>query len=649
MKLVLVESPTKAKTIGKFLGRGYKIEPTYGHVRDLPKSRLGIDPERDFEPHYIVPMKSRKRVNELKKEAAKAEEVILASDEDREGEAIAWHLTQALGLGEDKKTERIVFHEITKPAILEALKTPRPIKMSLVDAQQARRILDRLVGYKLSPFLWKKVMSRLSAGRVQSAALRLIVEREKEIKAFNPEEYWTVSVWLQKGKEAFKAELVKIGEEVLTKTGIKNEATAGEITADLNSASFGVLKATKKEVRRHPLPPFTTSTLQQESAKKLRFSAERTMRVAQSLYDRGFITYMRTDSVNLSAEAVAGAREWLEKNYGKGYLLESPRKFKVKSRLAQEAHEAIRPTNPALPSLEAEAAEKKLYEFIWRRFMASQMPAAVFDSTSVEVEAQGKEKSYLLKANGLIQKFDGFLRVWPIKFDDSSLPDLLPQDHLGLKEIVPLQHFTEPPARYNDASLIKTLEENGVGRPSTYAPIISLIIKRNYAQKNENRRFVPTEIGELVSNILSENFPEIVDVKFTAKMEDNLDKIADGEIGWSKVIKDFYNPFTKDLDKKYEEVKNQKPAEEKTDEKCELCGRPMVIKYGRFGRFMACSGYPDCKNTKRIIAENQMTGLKCPKCSEGNVILKRTKRGRNFYGCDRWPKCDFASWKKPEE
>lgn len=651
--LIIVESPTKARTIGQFVGDDYDVQSSYGHVRDLPKSKLGIDLEKNFEPQYVIPTKVRKRVNELKKKSAAAKRVILATDEDREGEAIAWHLAQALGLAQ---SERIVFHEITKKAIAEALANPRGIKQELVNAQQARRILDRLVGYLLSPFLWKKISRGLSAGRVQSAALRLIVEREEEIRKFKPEEYWTIAALLRPAgsEEEFEATLSRIEDETIPKLGIKTEAEAKKIVKALEKSVFQVTKIEKKETKKHPLPPFTTSTLQQAAFQRLRFSAKQTMRLAQNLYERGFITYMRTDSVNLSEESLTAAKNWIEGELGRDYLLPAPRKFKTKSRLAQEAHEAIRPTQPELipENLESEnAQEKKLYDLIWRRFLASQLPPATFDATAVEITAG----DYGFKASGLVMKFNGFLKIWKAKFEEKSLPRLAEGEELELKELKPSQHFTEPPPRYNEASLVKTLETYGIGRPSTYAPIISVIQERNYVEKDEQRRFRPTEMGELVNKVLTEHFPEVVDIQFTARMEEDLDEIAGGEKNWPLVVKEFYDPFAKHLEQKYEEVsKKDLIKEEKTEEKCEKCGRPMVIKTGRYGRFLACSGFPECKNTKSLknnvgITDGNGVRMKCPKCGEGEVIRRRTRKGRFFYGCSRYPDCDFASWTKPAE
>ncbi len=654
MDFVIVESPTKAKTIGKFLGAGFKVESSYGHIRDLPKSKIGVDLERDFEPQYIIPVKAKKRAGELKKEAAKASRIILATDEDREGEAIAWHLLSVLGVPEEK-TERIVFHEITESAIQKALKNPRRINLDLVDAQQARRILDRIVGYKLSPFLWKKVMSRLSAGRVQSAALRLIVEREGEIKKFIAEEYFTVRGVFESESGDIEAGLIKIDGKAISKPGIKSREEVETVLETARSAAFSVLKTEKKVVRKSPFPPFTTSTLQQEAFKRLRYSAKQTMRTAQSLYENGFITYMRTDSVNLSEESLAGAKKWILSELGEKYASRSPRKFTTKSKLAQEAHEAVRPTNPSLSPEKFDASspqEKKLYELIWRRFIACQLPEAEFAVSRTEIIGEHGQKTLIFSASGNALVFDGFLNIWPSKTEDKSIPDLSEKESLVLKKADSENHFTEPPTRYNEASLVKALEEYGIGRPSTYAPIISVIQDRNYVTKNEARRFEPTEIGTLVNKVLTENFPEIVDIEFTAKMENDFDEIAEGKKKWQKVIRDFYEPFIKNLENKYETVEKQKPAEEMTEEICEKCGKPMVIKYGRFGKFLACSGFPECKNAKALpkpaLTDEKGEILKCPKCGEGNIERKRTKKGgRFFYGCSKYPACDYASWTKP--
>ncbi len=645
MKLIIVESPTKAKTISQFLGKDFKVESSYGHVRDLPISSLGVDTEHNFEPKYVIPTKAKKRVSELKNAAGKAKEIILATDEDREGEAIAWHLAQALGL---KNSNRIVFHEITKNAIEKALKEPRKLDINLVNAQQARRILDRLVGYELSPFLWRKIFKGLSAGRVQSVAVRIIVDREREIQKFIPEEYWTVTATLKKNKE-FEAKLIK--------QEIKNKEKADKILKDLEGAKYIVSNIEKKEEKRFPRPPFTTSTLQQEAANKLYFSAKQTMMLAQLLYESGYISYMRTDSVNLSEESLILAKNFIEKNFGKNYVPLIPRKFKTKSKGAQEAHEAIRPTNPGLmPDAVREKLEPKqfkLYDLIWRRFIACQMKEAIFDMTAVDITA----KSYEFRAHGQTLKFDGFLKIYQMKFaakgeprqgrEEAQLPELKKGDNLELIKLNPDQHFTEPPARYSEATLVKALEEHGIGRPSTYAPIIATIQTRNYVAKNEQRKFVPTETGIMVNDLLVEHFPEIVDINFTSKMEDELDDIAEGKIKWTPVIKNFYTPFHKNLEEKYKKVEKKK-IEEETNEICEKCGKPMVVKQSRFGKFLACSGFPECKNTKSLKQPPKEIGMKCPKCQIGDIIVKRTKRGKIFYGCSRYPECDFASWSKPE-
>jgi len=682
MKLILVESPTKSKTLKEFLGKEYEVLATMGHIRDLPKSKLGVDIENNFEPQYVIPTKARKRVGFLKKETEKAEKIILATDEDREGEAIAWHLVQALGLNQRSKTtntsestnknisdhsdkfvgsdriQRIVFHEITKKAIEEALKNPRGIDMNLVNAQQGRRVLDRLVGYKLSPFLWEKIMKRLSAGRVQSVTLRLIVERENEIRNFKPEEYYTIFAILQKSQNpksklqitnTFEAALYKIDGEIIPKLGIKSEKEANEIVKNLEKCEFRILKIEKKEALRNPPPPFTTSSLQQTANNRLGYSAKQTMRLAQNLYEKGLITYMRTDSLNLSKQSVMAAKEWIEKNFGKDYAGQAPRFFKTKSRLAQEAHEAIRPTsvNLTIEKLKIEnSSEKKFYDLIWRRFVASQLPQAIFDSTRVEIEATSKLQTtnYKLLIIGSSLRFDGFLKIWPQKFEEKELPELEENELLKLIEVKPFQHFTEPPPRYNEASLVKTLEKYGIGRPSTYAPIISVIQNRNYVIKNESRQFTPTEIGEAVNKLLVTHFSEIVDIDFTAKIEEELDEIAEGKTDWRKVIKEFYEPFIKNLEAKIDVVEKVKLTEEKTDKICELCGRPMVVKMGRFGKFLACSGFPECKNTKSYPIDLGP----CPKCKEGKVVMRRTKKGRMFYGCSKWPECDWASWKLPK-
>ena len=668
MKLIIVESPTKANTISKFLGKEFIVKSSYGHVRDLPEKSLGIDIEHNFEPKYVILPKAKKRVAELNSETKKATEVILATDEDREGEAISWHLIQALGLGNSKfkiqnskfqpKVDRIVFHEITKLAIEQALKKPREIDLRLVDAQQARRILDRLVGYKLSPFLWKKVAKGLSAGRVQSVAVRLVVERAKEIENFKPEEYWTIAAHLETpDKEKFEAQLTKIGDKKLEKLSIKTKEAADKIVSDLNGAAWQVLKIEKKETKRQPLPPFTTSTLQQTAWARFGFGAKQTMLLAQQLYETGLITYMRTDSFNLSKESIAAAFEKIKKDFGNDYLSAAPRIYKTKSKTAQEAHEAIRPTEPNRdPETLKEKLmpqQYKLYDLIWRRFIASQMSNAIFEATGVDISAT----NYIFRATGNVLRFDGFLRVYPQKLTEASLPALKEKEDLELKELMPGQHFTEPPPRYNEASLIKALEEYDIGRPSTYAPTMATIQTRRYVIKDEQKRLKPTDIGILVSDILVKHFPEIVDIKFTARMEEDLDKIAGGEKEWRPVIKEFWEPFKKNLDKKSLELSKEKIAVEKTELKCPECGRDLVIRMSRYGKFYACSGFPKCKYTASLekpsssaeAVEDKEDLGHCHKCETGQIVKRRTKKGRAFWGCSNWPKCDYATWENPKK
>jgi len=669
--LVIVESPTKANTIARFLGSDYIIDSSFGHIRDLPKSKLGIDCEKNFEPQYVIPTKSRKQVNALKKEVMKVKEIILATDEDREGEAIAYHLVEALDL-KDKLAQgdvkRIVFHEITESAIREALSHPRSINMAMVDAQQARRVLDRLVGYKLSPFLWKKVMRGLSAGRVQSVAVRLIVQRESEIKDFKPVEYYTIEVELEAYDKELKKHIItfalaKIGGKAIEKPGMTDKDKVENIILDLPKSVWKIENIIKKDTKRNPLPPFITSTLQQTAVNRLGYSSKKTMMLTQRLYEKGYITYMRTDSVNLSKEATLVASEFITENYGKEYALLKPRKFSQKSKLAQEAHEAIRPTNPKVlsASLNIEPAEKKVYEMIWQRFMASQMQSASITSTTIEALAKGKDK-YTFRVSGSIIAFDGFLRVWPTKMQEITLPNIDEKKEVLYKKSSSNQHFTEPPARYNEASLIKALEEHGIGRPSTYASIISVIQDRNYVIKNEVKRFEPTEIGEIVNNLLVEHFPKIVDIGFTSDVEESLDEVALGVSNWREVIKEFYEPFNKNLEKKYEEIqKSEIVPEEKTDKKCPECSKDMIIKRGRFGKFLACSGFPDCKHTEKIEGESGgantslfksvSTGIRCPECGQGELVSRRVGKGRArgkiFWGCNRYPDCKHAVWENP--
>jgi len=651
MLLVIVESPTKSKTIQGFLGPKYQVLSSYGHMRDLPEDEFGIDLENDFKPKYIIIPRAKKNVEFLKKEVKKADLVILGVDEDREGESIAWHLTQILNLNNKKPHQRIVFHEITKSAIEEALKNPRKIDINLVDAQQTRRILDRIVGYKLSPFLWKKVARGLSAGRVQSVAVRFVAEREREIEKFIPQEYWNIEAELTKNAMAqkfssFLAMLVKKNGETIPKLGIKTKEEADGILKDLEGAEYKVINVEKKEIKRNPLPPFTTSTLQQTAWQKFKFPAKLTMRIAQQLYETGKITYHRTDSLNLSNLSLFTAKKFIVKNYGKEYWPGFLRKYKTKSKGAQEAHEAIRPAYPdkTPDKLKLDNQQAKLYNLIWRRFIACQMAQASFDSTVVDIEAL-KSKIYTFRTTGQILKFDGFLKVYPLKFEEKELPVLEKEEILELIKLLPSQHFTQPPPRYNEATLIKVLEENGIGRPSTYAPILSNIQEKNYIEKDEERRFRPTEIGLVVNDLLVAHFPEIVDVGFTAKMEENLDKIADGQKKWIKVIKDFYNPFEKNLKQKYEEVSKKDITEKPTKKTCPKCGAPLLIRLGKYGKFYACSKFPKCRYTESL--KKNILGIKCPKCKKGEIVEKRTKKRKIFYGCNQFPKCDFALWDKP--
>ena len=642
MQLVIVESPVKAATIEKFLGSNYRALSSYGHIRDLPKSELGIDIENNFKPKYIVPLRAKKNVNILKKESEKANLVILATDEDREGEAIAYHLAFLLDLNGKKEYQRIVFHEITKSAIGQALKNPRKIDMALVDAQQARRILDRIVGYKLSPFLWKKVARGLSAGRVQSVAVRLVVEREREIKNFIPQEYWSIAALLRKSEKEFEALLNKRDGKTIPKLGIKTKNEVGKIVKDLKGAEYEVINVEKKEVKRNPLPPFATSTLQQESWKRFHFPAKLTMQIAQQLYERGFITYHRSDSLNLSDFSLFAAKKFITKEYGKNYWAGFLRRYKAKGRV-QEAHEAIRPTYPARApeSVKLDQNQLKLYDLIWRRFIACQMSQAIFDSTTIDIQA----KNYTFRATGQVLKFDGFLKVYPMKFEETELPPLKKDEILELIKLKPSQHFTQPKPRYTEATLIKALEENGIGRPSTYAPILSTIQERNYIEKNEEKRFQPTEIGTVVNGLLVNHFPKIVNIKWTAEMEEDLDKIAEGKRKWVEVLQEFYEPFEKNLKQKYQEVSKKDITEKPTEKICPKCGAPLLIRLGKFGKFYACSKFPKCKYTESL--EENILGIKCPKCKKGEIVEKRTRKRKIFYACNQFPKCDFALWDKP--
>ncbi len=729
MDLIIVESPTKAKTISKFINSHYRIESCFGHVRDLPKSETGIDIENNFQPKYVIPAKARKTISQLKKDAAKADKIILATDEDREGEAIAWHLTEALKINE-KKLNRIVFHEITKDAILQALNNPRNIDMKLVNAQQARRILDRLVGYELSPFLWKKVARGLSAGRVQSVAVRLIVEREREIENFNVDEYWSIVALLQTadGRQQtaeFEAKLNKINNKTIDKLEIKDKKHADKILNELKNAKYIIGNVEQKQTKKNPPKPFTTSTMQQTANRWLGFSAKQTMMLAQRLYENGLITYMRTDSLNLSGKFLQDAQQYLAKNLREKYSLKIPRKLKTKSKGAQEAHEAIRPTevmqNPESKKSSLDNNQYKLYNLIWQRALACQMPEALIDATVIDIDAitavatrqqercerenTGPASAYQFRATGQILKFDGYLKIYPEKSKELELPEVEKNEQLDLIKLNPEQHFTKPPARYSDAGLVKELEKHGIGRPSTYAPTIATIEARNYVNRDENKKLAPTDIAFVVIDLLIAHFPRIVDYQFTAQMENDLDNIAKGKTEWQPVIRDFYNPFHANLTNKYNEVNKQDiMPEEKSNEVCDKCGAPMIIKTGRYGKFLACSGFPDCKNIKSLnsdknnspekneeikklekkynnekcekcgadmaikngkfgpflactaypkckniknIQENSSsTGVKCPACGKGEIVQKRSKRGI-FYACNQYPDCKNAYWGKP--
>jgi DNA topoisomerase-1 len=653
MKLVIVESPTKAKTISKFLGSDFDVQSSYGHVRDLPKSDLGIDVEHDFTPQYVIPTKARKNVTALKKAAASADAIILATDEDREGEAISWHLVQALGITkksksskatkEPKPIERIVFHEITESAITRALENPRQLDQNLIDAQQARRVLDRLVGYKISPILWKRFWRGLSAGRVQSVAVRLIVEREREIKAFVPQEYWSIAANLdtEDGKE-FSALLASKDGKALDKFALANRKAADRVIDDLEGATWEVIDVERSEQSRIPHAAFITSTMQQEAAKGLRFSSKQTMMLAQQLYEAGLITYMRTDSVNLSEQAMQQAKSYITETFGDKYY--EHRRFKTKSKSAQEAHEAIRPTEasqtPDALSDQLTPQQLKLYDLIWRRFLASQMTKAVFDSVAIDIKAG----DYGFRATGTTLRFDGYLKVLPSRFEENELPAVKAGRSLTLEELKPEQHFTKPPARYTEASLIKTLEKEGIGRPSTYAAIISTIVARKYVEKDRSRRFSPTETGMTVNDFLVENFPDIVDLKFTSHMEDQLDEIAVGERKWIPTIREFYEPLGELIEKKTAEAKEAKAAEtEMTGIMCDKCGSSMVVKRGRFGKFIACSNFPTCKNIlkeKKDKEEPEEVGRECPK-DQGKLVYRSSRFGK-FIACANFPKCRYT-------
>lgn len=744
-KLVIVESPAKAKTIQKYLGRGFRVEASMGHVRDLPKSDLGVDVEHDFKPVYEVAKGKEKVVAALKKSIRQAEAVYLATDPDREGEAIAWHITQAAGIPRGTPIYRVEFSEITRNAVQQAIAHPRQIDHNLVDAQQARRVLDRLVGYKLSPLLWDKVMRGLSAGRVQSVAVRLVVEREREIEAFVPQEYWTIEADLAKQlgadnrtaaerKDVFRAVMIERAGKKLDKFAIGTEEAAQVIVDDLNGASYVVRKITRKDKRRTPAPPFTTSTLQQEAGRKLGFSAKRTMIVAQQLYEGvdiggdegtvGLITYMRTDSFNIAREAQDEARGVILERYGEPYLPEKPPVYRTKAKGAQEAHEAIRPTSSRrTPEALREVLPReqfRLYELIWKRFIASQMEAALFDSTAVDIAALTASSQaqalpadpYTFRATGSVLKFPGFLAVYNVSLDEGEededserrLPPLAEREPLTLLQLLPIQHFTEPQPRFTEASLVKELERLGIGRPSTYAPTISTIVERKYVELAE-KKLIPTTLGRVVTELLVDHFPNIVDYSFTSSLEQQLDDIAEGQKRWGPVLRDFYGPFELTLDTAKQTMRNVKredvatdltcpkcqqgqlvikfgrngeflacnrypdceftgdfhrdedgrvvinaaSAPEMSDVMCNLCGKPMIVKKSRFGPFLGCSGYPECTNTRRLGKDGkpvplpEPTGVACPKCQQGELMQRRGKFGRPFYGCNRYPKCDYLT------
>jgi DNA topoisomerase I len=671
-KLVIVESPAKARTLNKILGRSYNVKASLGHVRDLPRASLGVDIDNGFTPKYVIPANKKKIVSEIQKAASKANSIYLATDPDREGEAISWHLVQATKLDKDKlSVQRVAFHEITKDAVQEAFQNPRSIDMNLVNAQQARRILDRLVGYKLSPLLWRKVQRGLSAGRVQSVAVRMVVDREREIQNFIPQEYWIMEVELaplEEKESSFKARLFALTDG--TKLDIGNKDEAERVTVDLEKAEYAVKAVVTKQVARQPAPPFITSTLQQEAWHKLHFTAGRTMAIAQQLYEGlplgtegsvGLITYMRTDSTHVAASAITEAREFIAEKYGAKFLPPKPRSFAKKAKWAQEAHEAIRPTKIYRPPEQLkpflDSSQLKLYELIWKRMVASQMSAALYDTTNVEIEASnaGRKKQpqgYLLKASSSVVKFPGFMVVYSEGRDEDergessdfigvSLPNLRIREKLIYLGIFPEQCFTQPPPRYTEATLIKALEQKGIGRPSTYAPILSTIQERDYVNKADGK-FHPTELGITVNKILTAHFPKIVDPGFTAQMEEQLDEIAQGKYAWIAALQEFYPPFQDMLDKAWINLEKVSMTQV-SEETCPNCGRPMVIKVGRFGKFLACSGYPDCKTTMPYIVK---TGVSCPQCG-GELVKRISKRKKVFYGCSKFPKCQFAVNRRP--
>ena len=647
--LVIVESPAKGKTIERYLGKNYKVIASKGHVRDLPKSRMGIDFENNYEPDYITIRGKGPVIKDLKKYAKKADKVYLAADPDREGEAIAWHISHALKLDNESKN-RVVFNEITKEAVKDAFKSPRSIDQNLVDAQQARRVLDRVVGYEISPILWKKVKSGLSAGRVQSVALKMIIDREKEIRSFKPEEYWSIDGKFKKGKESFEASFYGIDSK---KKDLPNQEKVTEVMSKINKEdSWSVSKIKRSKRNRNPQKPFTTSTLQQDAANRLNFRTNKTMQIAQQLYEGvsiqrnqtvGLITYMRTDSTRISNTARNEAVSFIEEKYGKDYV--GTKRIASNNNNAQDAHEAIRPTSA---SRTPESIKKylskdqyRLYQLIWNRFIASQMKPAVYNTMRVDLIQNG----VIFRANGSQLAFAGFTKVYKDRAaeKDNILPDLNEGENVDLVKIDPKQHFTQPPARYSEATLVKTLEEIGVGRPSTYAPTLNTLRRRYYVTM-KNKRFEPTELGEIVNDLIVEYFPQIVDISFTADMEERLDEIEDGKQDWVELIDNFYKPFHKEIEKAEEEMEEIEIKDEPAGFDCDLCGHPMVIKMGRYGKFYACSNFPECRNTKPILKK---IGVTCPTCKKGEIVERKTKRNRIFYGCERYPDCDFSSWDKP--
>ena len=663
-KLVIVESPAKAKTVGRFLGKGYTVRASVGHVRDLLKSQLSVNVENNFEPKYRVPNEKKDVVKEIKKLAATAEEIFLATDPDREGESISWHLAEAAQI-DMARTKRVVFHEITAPAVAEAFAHPRDINMDLVNAQQARRVLDRLVGYSISPILWEKVRGRLSAGRVQSVALRLIVEREREIDEFKPVEYWSIHGEFKHGsaKSSFLTKLARIDDR---DPELINESVVRPILVDMETAAYSVTKVKRGERRRKPSGPFTTSTLQQEASRKLGFTAKRTMGLAQGLYEgqdvgeggtTGLITYMRTDSMNVSTLAQSEAREYVTGKYGSDYLPAESPIYKTKSANAQEAHEAIRPTaamrDPEKVKDYLDPAMFKLYRLIWQRFVASQMEQAVFDTLQVEVTGKTAAHEYLMRASGSAVKFPGFLVVYEeaknedVKTEEEEENVKIPGDiaegqDQELVRLIPEQHFTQPPPRFSEASLVQALEENGIGRPSTYAPTISTIQQRGYVERVD-KRLIPTDTGLQVNDLMVEYFPEVVDFNFTAHMEEDLDKIASGEMLWTDAMREFYTPFAEDIKKAQAEMPVTKSGPEPIGRACPTCGKELVIRYGRFGKFISCSGFPDCRYTEPWLLK---IGVACP-TDGGELVERKTRKGRTFFGCVNYPNCDFTSWKRP--